>query len=35
MQRGGYGGFTDTDGRELQAFRPYAHCRRRKFAGDP
>lgn len=24
MQRGGYGGFTDTDGHELSAFRPYA-----------
>lgn len=24
MQRGGYGGFTDVDGRELRAFRPYA-----------
>ena len=24
MQRGGYGGFTDMDGRELHAFRPYA-----------
>ena len=24
MQRGGYGGFADVDGRELRAFRPYA-----------
>lgn len=24
MQRGGYGGFAEVDGRELQAFRPYA-----------
>jgi phosphonate transport system substrate-binding protein len=24
MQRGGYGGFTDVDGHELRAFRPYA-----------